>query len=134
MVGKSSRALLAFVAVVLAVPGAAALHLRLVKSTPRDGEVVTTVPTEIRLWFSQKPEVGLTSIKLMREDSTTVDVGKVVRADDTLSVKVPLEKALVPGTYIVSWRTVSRDGHRVRGLYHFNMVPGPPARKQTSGN
>lgn len=107
-----------------------AMHLRLVKSAPSSGEVVTTMPTEIRLWFSQKPEVGLTNIKLLREDSTAVEVAKVVPTDDSLSVRVPLDKALVPGTYIVSWRSVSKDGHAVRGSYNFNMIPGPPVRKQ----
>lgn len=107
-----------------------AMHLRLVKSAPSSGEVVTTMPTEIRLWFSQKPEVGLTTVKLLRADSTAVEVPKVVSTEDSLSVRVPLDKALVPGTYIVSWRSVSKDGHAVRGSYNFNMIPGPPVRKQ----
>ena len=76
--------------------------------------------------------MGLTTIKLFREDSTVVELGKVVRTEDSLSVRVPLEKALVPGTYLVSWRSVSKDGHAVRGSYHFTMMPGPPARKQTN--
>ena len=131
MTGRTSRSLFALGALALLLPGAWALHLRLVKSTPRDGEIVTLIPNEIRLWFSQKPEVGLTTVKLLREDSTVVDLGKVSRTDDSLSVKAPLEAGLVPGTYSVSWRTVSKDGHVVRGSYHFTMVPGPPARKQT---
>ena len=111
---------------------ASVMHLRLVKSAPGSGEIMTTMPTEIRLWFSQKPDVGLTTIKLFREDSTVVELGKVIRTEDSLSVRVPLEKALVPGTYLVSWRSVSKDGHAVRGSYHFTMMPGPPARKQTN--
>lgn len=111
---------------------ASVMHLRLVKSAPGSGEIMTSIPTEIRLWFSQKPDVGLTTIKLFREDSTVIELGKVVRTEDSLSVRVPLEKALVPGTYLVSWRSVSKDGHAVRGSYHFTMMPGPPARKQTN--
>jgi methionine-rich copper-binding protein CopC len=123
---------LASVAALVLLTSAFALHLRLVKSAPRDGEIVTSIPTEIRLWFSQKPEARLTTIKLLREDSTEVQMGRSERTDDSLSVKLPLSNALVPGTYIVSWRSVSKDGHAVRGSYHFNMVPGPPARKQTN--
>jgi methionine-rich copper-binding protein CopC len=104
-----------------------AMHLRLVKSAPQSGEVVSTIPTEIRLWFSQKPEVSLTSIKLLREDSTAIEAGKVARTDDSLSVKIPLSSALLPGTYIVTWRSVSKDGHAVRGSYRFNMAAAPPA-------
>jgi len=123
------RSTLAVGAVAVLVTGFA-MHLRLVKSAPKDGEIVTSIPTEIRLWFSQKPEVGLTTIKLMREDSTVVELGKVVRTEDSLSVRLPLEKVLVPGTYLVNWRSVSKDGHAVRGNYHFNVLPGPPVRKQ----
>lgn len=127
---KQIQSILA-VGAVLVLTTAFAMHLRLVKSSPRDGEMVTSMPTEIRLWFSQKPEIGLTTIKLVREDSTVVELGKVIRTEDSLSVRVPVDKALVTGTYLVNWRTVSKDGHAVRGSYHFNMMPGPPARKQS---
>lgn len=124
------RPVLAVAALVLLTSGFV-LHLRLVKSFPRDGEVLTGIPREIRLWFSQKPEMGLTAIKLLRGDSSAVEQGKVTRTEDSLSVKLPLPYALVPGGYIVSWRTVSKDGHVVRGSYPFNVVPAPPEQKQT---
>ena len=115
--------------VISLLTSAFAMHLRLVKSTPREGERVTALPSEIRLWFSQKPEMGLTTIKLLRADSTMVDLGKVRETDDSLSVRAPLSIALVPGTYLVSWRSVSKDGHAVRGSYRFNIVPGTPSGK-----
>ena len=120
---------LAFGAIAVLTTGFA-MHLRLVKSVPASGQLVTEKPTEIRLWFSQKPEVGLTVVRLLREDSTALEIGKVVATEDSLSVRVPLDKALVPGAYIVTWRSVSKDGHAVRGSYNFTMIPGPPARKQ----
>ena len=116
------RAFLALGATVVLTTGFA-MHLRLVKSAPASGQVVTEKPTEIRLWFSQKPDVGLTAVRLLREDSTAIEIGKVVPTQDSLSVRVPLDKALVPGTYIVAWRSVSKDGHAVRGSYNFNLVP-----------
>ena len=131
MIPKQIRSIFAL-GTIAVLSAASVMHLRLVKSAPGSGEIMTTMPTEIRLWFSQKPDVGLTTIKLFREDSTVVELGKVVRTEDSLSVRVPLEKALVPGTYLVSWRSVSKDGHAVRGSYHFTMMPGPPARKQTN--
>lgn len=124
------RPVLALAALILLTSGFV-LHLRLLKSAPRDGEIVTGIPAEIRLWFSQKPELGLTTIKLLREDSTVVEQGKVARTDDSLSVRFPLAMALVPGTYIVSWRSVSKDGHPVRGGYRFTLVPAPPSQTQT---
>jgi methionine-rich copper-binding protein CopC len=113
-------------AAILLIPGVAALHLHLVRSTPKEAEIVTSPPKEIRLWFSQKPEAALTSIGLLREDSSSVTVGKVVATDDSLSVKVPLTAPITPGAYTVTWRTLSKDGHAVRGRYQFQVVP-PPA-------
>jgi methionine-rich copper-binding protein CopC len=123
------RTLTSFVSLTGAVilTSAFAMHLRLVKSAPSSGEVVTSQPTELRLWFSQKPDVGLTTVKLVRQDSTMIELGKVVGTDDSLAVRVPLDKTLVPGTYVVNWRSVSRDGHAVRGSYQFTMAASPPA-------
>ncbi|MEO8201071.1 MAG: copper resistance CopC family protein [Gemmatimonadota bacterium] len=128
-----SRVTLGIGALGLILPAAFAMHLHLVKSTPGDSEVVTTVPTQVRLWFSQKPEAGLTTIRLLRPDSSAIALGKVARTDDSLSVSAPLSAGLVPGEYIVAWRTLSKDGHAVRGSYQFIMAPAAPARKQTSG-
>jgi methionine-rich copper-binding protein CopC len=121
-----TRTIMLVTALVLLTSGFA-MHLRLVKSAPRDGEVVTSIPTQIRLWFSQKPDVGLTTVKLLREDSTAIELGKVARTDDSLSVMIPLPTAILPGTYIVNWRSVSKDGHAVRGSYRFNLAATPPA-------
>ncbi len=109
----------------------AAFHLRLVKSLPGDGDVLSSAPPEIQLWFSQKPEMGLTTIRLLRPDSSKVETGPVAPADDSLAVKAKIGSALVPGRYTVTWKTASRDGHVVRGSYDFMVVPGPPARKQS---
>ena len=70
------------------------------------------------------------SLRAPSDLPSPVELGKVIKTEDSLSVRVPLEKALVPGTYLVNWRSVSKDGHAVRGSYHFNMLPGPPVRKQ----
>ena len=104
------------------LPAAFALHLRLVKASPNDGEVVTKPTQEIRLWFSQKPEVTLTTIGLLRSDSTTVTLDKVASTDDSLSVKARIPDSLPAGNYIVRWRTLSKDGHAVRGSYTFQQT------------
>jgi copper resistance protein C len=129
-----SRAAWSLGAVVLILPGAMAMHLHLVRSLSKEAEVVTQAPTEVRLWFSQKPDASLTSIRLLKPDSTAVAIGKVEGTDDSLSVRVPLAAGLVAGPYTVAWRTMSKDGHAVRGTYEFTLAPGAPARKQTGGN
>lgn len=103
------------------VPMGFAFHLHLVKASPNDGEIVTRPTSEIRLWFSQKPEVSVTTITLLRADSTAVPLGKVTTTDDSLSVKATLSAPLPEGSYLVRWRALSRDGHSVRGTYAFQQ-------------
>ena len=103
-------------------PAAFAMHLHLVKSSPNDREAVSTPTREIRLWFSQKPEIGLSTIALLRSDSSAVPLAKVAGTDDSLSVKAALSAPLAPGDYIVRWRALSKDGHAVRGSYTFQQT------------
>jgi len=104
------------------LPAALAMHLHLLKSSPKDGEAVTTPTREIRLWFSEKPEVTVSTITLLRSDSSVVSIGKVAGTEDTLSLKAPIPAALPVGSYMVKWRALSRDGHAVRGSYTFQQT------------
>lgn len=97
------------------------MHLHLVKSLPEKAAVVTEPTTEIRLWFNQKPEAALSTIALQRSDSTAVPTNKVTATDDSLSIRATLAAPLAPGTYLVRWKAVGRDGHPVRGTYTFTQ-------------
>ena len=116
-------------AVVLILPSAFAMHLHLVKSTPKEGEVVTIVPTQVRLWFSQKPEAALTSIRLLREDSSAINLGKVARTDDSLSVAAPSRLVFSPVS------TSSRGGHCPRmGMRSGATTSSPSLQERQPGN
>ena len=104
------------------VPAGFALHLHLVKSSPKDGEAVATPTREIRLWFSEKPEMAVSTITLLRSDSSAVAIGKVTSTEDSLSFKAVVPAALPVGSYLVRWRALSRDGHVVRGTYTFQQT------------
>ncbi|HEV8125161.1 MAG TPA: copper resistance CopC family protein [Gemmatimonadales bacterium] len=103
-------------------PAAFTMHLHLLKSSPNAGEAVATPTREIRLWFSEKPEVAVSTITLLRADSSSVALGKVTGTDDSLSLKAPIPAKLPVGSYIVKWRALSRDGHAVRGSYTFQQA------------
>lgn len=97
-------------------------HSHLTKALPGINAEVAA-PTEVRLWFSEKPEVGLSSIKLLAADSSAVAVGAAKATDDTLSFVVPVTGAMKPGRYTVQYRTAGKDGHPVRGRYGFTVKP-----------
>ena len=121
--------------------GGVFFHTHLTASFPKADEVVRTAPAEISLTFSARPEVPLTKVTLLRADSTPVRLAPVKAGKDTMTVAARVAGPLPAGSYIVTWRTASRDGHVVRGNYHFSYSTAPagaasaeaaPVRSQTS--
>jgi len=99
-------------------------HAFLIRAEPRIGSKVNKVPTEVRVWFSETVQAGVSSIHVF-------DVsGKQVDKKDTHSDRanravlcVSLLPALIPGTYKVIWRVTSMDTHLTDGNFHFQIVP-----------
>lgn len=103
--------------------GAAAMHTHLEKAEPAVDGTVTAAPAQLRLWFNERPEVALSGATLLKADNSPVAVVKLGATDDTLSVAGAIPVTLLPGTYVVSWKTGARDGHIVRGRYTFTFDP-----------
>jgi methionine-rich copper-binding protein CopC len=107
--------------VVLGSSARAAMHLRLVKSEPAKNAIVAA-PTQLRLWFSLKPTVSLTSVKLTTASDVAIKVGKPVHTGDVkLPVVFAVEEPLAPGKYTVSWKTASNDMHPMTGDFTFTV-------------
>ena len=99
------------------------IHNHLVKSTPTAGEKLTASPAEIRLWFNERPEIPFTSVTILRADSTRIATIKAVATTDSMAISAPLPQPLPAGSYLITWRTASRDGHAIRGTYGFSIAP-----------
>ena len=112
--------------------GAAFFHTHLKASFPKADSVVATPPAEISLTFSSRPELPLTRITLLRADSTPVKLDRVRPGTDTLTVVARVPGAIAVGQYTVVWRTAARDGHVVRGDYHFGYGTAPDAARSTA--
>lgn len=125
-------------------------HLRLVKSFPAADSVLHASPDAVRLWLSETPEVPATKITMTSASGATVKLapvklvaagtaagtaghaaGTAASVDKNAIKSAPLTAALAapiaPGTYTVSWRTMSRDGHVVKGTFAFK-VQAPATR------
>lgn len=98
-----------------------AMHLRLTKSEPAKDSVVATAPTELKLWYSQTPQLRLSRVTLTGP-AGAVTTGPVVQ--DSLMLRAPITGAMTPGAYTVSWFTASSDGHPIRGTFGFSVKPG----------
>lgn len=100
----------------------APLHFALERSSPEVGATVQS-PSEVRLWFTQEPQEGSTSIRVVEAGDAGVEVGEVTQdADDATSFFVELEGTLPEGTYTVSWRGMGQDGHVVRDTFQFAVA------------
>ncbi len=104
-------------AVFLAGPTLALAHGVLKSSTPSNGSTVTTALTEIRLEFTEKPELAFTSIQLTGPDNLSVAFGSATITGTT--IVFPIQGLLVAGSYRLTWKTAGRDGHPVTGRIGF---------------
>jgi methionine-rich copper-binding protein CopC len=122
-------AALAIAVMVGALGGAAAppvFHLHLVKSAPAADATVDAPPEAIRLWFSQQPELAVTSVRVTgpRPATATIPLAPLARGDSASVVVAPVKRKMAPGSYTVAWRTMAKDGHVARGTFAFTVARG----------
>ena len=91
------------------------------KATLTDEELAES-PEEVRLRFTQAPQMTGTSLRLRPVDADPLDIGKTIataEADKIVVASIPMR--LEYGTYEVLWRAMARDGHVVRGDFQFEL-------------
>jgi methionine-rich copper-binding protein CopC len=114
-------------ALLLTLPATAFFHTKLTKADPGIAATVAVAPTQIRLWFSEEPELALTTVTLEKAaDSSVVAKITLAATDDPKSVAGKIPAALAPGKYIVAWKTAADDGHPAKGSYWFTFTPKQP--------
>ncbi len=98
-----------------------AIHFALSKSAPAADSTVSD-PSEVRLWFTESPEEGTASIRLLNSDGDPVHTSEIVPdAEDSSILSVALHGSLDAGEYTVAWRAMGGDGHIVRGTFAFSV-------------
>ncbi|HYH78485.1 MAG TPA: copper resistance CopC family protein [Longimicrobium sp.] len=105
--------------VMRAEPAAAAFHLHLLRSTPAADSTVTS-PARVQLWFSESPELAVTSVRMTGPGGRAVRLGRL-QAEREHSVVANVQGRLAAGRYTLTWRTMSRDGHAMRGTIPFTV-------------
>jgi copper transport protein len=119
---------------VLAVPEPAWAHARLLSTVPRDGTVLGSAPTRVRVSFDDdvRPTSG---IKAIRNGGGSVLAGKP-RVVGARVLVIPLRAGLGDGDYTVLWRVLSDDGHKLSGVLAFGVGAGraPPQATLSANN
>lgn len=97
-------------------------HLRLLRSVPAGGATLDSPLSAIEFWFSEAPEVRVTTVQLSDPAGETRRLDAVVAdAEDDKHIIVAIDSLKEPGTYGIAWRTMSRDGHVVNGKIGFTI-------------
>lgn len=122
---RLSGPLLLSLMLLVTLPALALAHASLTGTEPKDGSVIASPPTILRISFSEP--VSPTSIRLTKPDGTFITFNDSVLRDRTLEIKAPQDLGV--GTLVLSWRVVSEDGHPVGGsiLFSIGHPSAPPA-------
>lgn len=121
-----SRILAALAIAVASVllPGTALAHGRLKSSAPAAGAHLSAVPAQIRLDFSESPELTFSAIRLLTSDGREIPLGPLGYASDSRrAIVASVQGAMAAGAYTVSWQMAGDDGHPVRGSFEFVIAP-----------
>jgi methionine-rich copper-binding protein CopC len=96
-------------------------HAHLVRSEPADNDTLVKSPGAIRLWFSEKVELPVTTVKLADASGTRIGLATLARPDTgkAAPVTAKLKMPLAAGSYVVTWRTAAKDGHAADGKINF---------------
>jgi copper transport protein len=123
---RSGAGIIALGIASLAAPRILSAHARLLRSSPAANDTLKTAPTSLRFWFSERPELPFTVIKLFDMSSgAPVPLGAAAAiSGDSMGMTVPISSALGGGRYKVEWRTAASDGHVTAGSYQF-MLSAP---------
>jgi copper transport protein len=96
----------------------ASAHASVVDTDPLDGSVLTTSPDRLRVTFNETIRLSADAVELY--DSTGKPVSARVTGQGS-SLAVSPEQ-LAAGTYALTWRVISADGHPVAGSLSFSVV------------
>lgn len=120
------------VLVLWALPASA--HASLDATTPAQGSQLSVAPASVSLLFDQQVGVNAGSLRVLDPGGRDVDAGPPAHpAGNDRAVRVGLKPALGRGSYTVSWRVVSADGHPVSGTFAFGVgVPAGTVQQQVS--
>jgi copper transport protein len=121
--GGVGRLVVLFAAAVLGAACAtqALAHANPVSTSPQDGAIVASAPTEVRVRFDDPVTVGPGNA-VVAADRSSVLAGSPRVERGGRELVLPLER-LGNGDYSVRWAIVSDDGHLESGLLAFRVGP-----------
>lgn len=116
------------VAALLAFPTALLSHAKLVRSNPESGSALDSPPVRISLSFTERPEIPLSSVKLLGPAGDTIPLLLSRDSSDRKTLLAAVPPGLIPGNYRAIWRAAGSDGHPSHGVIAFRVNGRPIGR------
>jgi len=94
-------------------------HTGLIETTPENGAIIKSAPTEINLTFSA--DVRLIKLELMgagHEMPTSFEPNANAQASYTFGTP-----GMHPGKFTVNWAAIGADGHTLTDSFEFEVDP-----------
>ena len=105
-------------------PTAAVAHASVLSSNPSEGQVITEMPKEISVTFSDELLVvagkEINTLKLNHSDGTSLPLQDATVTSNVLTAAV-IAGENQPGLYQITYRVISTDGHEVSDVITFSL-------------
>jgi len=97
-------------------------HAELNSEIPAANSVVSSVPTNVTLKFSDVIELKFSGVTIWGPGKLLVALGPATLArNDSTTLVVEIQDPLTPGKYEVAWHNLSADRHKLKGPYAFTV-------------
>jgi len=118
-----------FLAVLLMPASPVSAHAIVRETSPGVDQTVEASPARVVMRFNEPVEIAFGAIRVFDTNGRRVDEGRAEHVGGADGVGVRLRSGLRDGTYTVTWRVVSADGHPIHEAFVFH-VGAPGARRQ----
>jgi methionine-rich copper-binding protein CopC len=127
-----SAALISFIFTLLGFSPASA-HAELVSSTPAAGSVIQTSES-FELRWNEVVQTGEAQIRLLDTSGTATKIAVKVNIVDNMTVAVIRSvKPITEGSWVITWKVVSADGHLISGAIPFTFIKETPTPTESDG-
>jgi len=114
------RSLIPWIAIAaLSATGLAEAHAHLHSSTPANHSRLSVAPKTVTLEFEEPVQLTALSVKKAEGEPQKI-TSLPAAASKTFSLPLP---AIDAGTYVITWRAVSDDGHVMSATIQFSIKP-----------
>ena len=96
----------------------ASAHSPLASVEPADGVTLAAAPEALNLTF--RTDIRLTRLSVAHDDGDEINLDMGDQTDFTTVYDIPFQD-LGAGSYVVTWRGLSKDGHVQVGTYGFTV-------------